>query len=154
MRIPTLAFTSVLSATAAVVGSLGVRTDTLWYRTIDKPRWQPPGAVFPIVWTPLYAGIAYGTARAADAEPASRDRFLALTAADLTLNAGWNWAFFDRQSPPAGMAVITALHVMNVALLRQAKARDDRAATALAPYVAWTAFATLLNASIWWRNRR
>lgn len=153
MRLPTLAVTSALSTAAAVIGSLGVRTDTLWYRTIDKPRWQPPAAAFPIVWTPLYAGIAYGTARAADAEPRSRNAFLALTTVDLALNAGWNWAFFDRQSPAAGMAVIGALDAANLALLREARERDERAATVLAPYVAWTLFATALNASIWLRNR-
>lgn len=153
MRTHTLAVTSAFSAAAAVVGSEGVKTDTLWYRTIDKPRWQPPSAAFPVVWTPLYAAIAYGTARAADARPTDRKRFLGLSAADLALNAGWNWAFFDRQSPAAGMAVITVLDVANVALLREASRRDRRAAQALVPYVAWTAFATLLNASIWVRNR-
>lgn len=78
---------------------------------------------------------------------------LALTTADLALNAGWCWAFFVKQSPATGLGVILALDVANVALLREAVKHDRTAALALKPYAVWTGFATALNASIWWRNR-
>ncbi len=152
-RLPTLALTSALTTAAAVLGSIGGQTDTRWYRTLHKPSWQPPPVAFPLVWTPLYAGIAYGTARLADATPQDRSRMLALTTANLTLNAGWNWAFFARQSPASGLAVILGLDALNLALLREARRRDRRAANVLTPYVVWTGFATVLNADLWWRNR-
>lgn len=146
--------TSALTATAAAVGSLGTRPDSGWYRSLDKPSWQPPGAAFPLVWTPLYGLIAWGTGRLVDgAEPGDRGRLVALTSADLAANAGWCWAFFARESPRAGLAVIVLLDGLNLALLREAARRDRTAAAALAPYVAWTGFATALNASIWRRNR-
>jgi tryptophan-rich sensory protein len=78
---------------------------------------------------------------------------LALTGADLAVNAGWCWAFFDRESPRAGLATIAVLNGLNLALLREAARRDRAAAAALTPYVVWTGFATALNASIWCRNR-
>ena len=149
--------TAALTAASAVAGSLGTRPTSEWYQSLDKPAWQPPGAAFPLVWTPLYGLIAWGTGRAAEkAEEASEGggrRMLALTAADLAVNAGWCWVFFARQSPGKGLVVIAGLDALNVALLREAAKHDKPAAAALAPYVAWTGFATALNASVWWRNR-
>jgi tryptophan-rich sensory protein len=147
----------VLTAAAAVVGSLGTRPDSDWYRSLDKPEWQPPGAAFPLVWTPLYALIGWGSgralARAADTSPRARRRLSVLLTADLAANAGWCWAFFAARSPAAGLAVIVGLDALDLALLREAARHDRVAAAALAPYVLWTGFATALNASIWRRNR-
>lgn len=149
-----LVLTSALTAAAAVIGSRGTTPDSDWYQRLDKPAWQPPPIAFPLVWTPLYGLIAWGTGRAIDKAPAGdRGRVQALTVADLVANAGWNWAFFARQSPASGMAVILTLDALNVALLREAARHDRTAAAALAPYVAWTGFATLLNFSLWRRNR-
>ena len=57
------------SATAAVVGSIGTTPDSLGIERSTKPDWQPPSIAFPLVWTPLYGLIAFGTARMLDAEP-------------------------------------------------------------------------------------
>lgn len=149
-----LVLTSALTAAAAVIGSRGTTPDSDWYQRLDKPAWQPPPIAFPLVWTPLYGLIAWGTGRAIDkARAGDRGRVQALTVADLVANAGWNWAFFARQSPASGMAVILTLDALNVALLREAARHDRTAAAGLAPYVAWTGFATLLNFSLWRRNR-
>lgn len=146
--------TSALTVAAAALGSRATTPDDDWYLALDKPRWQPPGIAFPLVWTPIYGLIAWGTGRAIErAAPEDRGRMQALTGANLTANAAWNWAFFARQSPAAGLGVIFALDALNVALLAEAARHDRRAAAALTPYVVWTGFATALNASIWRRNR-
>jgi translocator protein len=145
---------AALTAAAAGVGSIGTRPDSDWYTALDKPSWQPPGVAFPLVWTPLYGLIGWGTGRALDKAGPDAGRVLALTTADLAANAGWCWAFFAKQSPAAGLGVILGLDVLNVALVREVAKHDRTAALALTPYVGWTAFATALNASIWRRNRR
>jgi len=145
--------TTVMTVAAAVVGSRGVRPGSAWYRSLDKPAWQPPGAAFPLVWTPLYGLVAFGTGRLVDAaDGADRSRMLALTAADLVANAAWNWAFFARRSTVAGLGVVAVLDGLNIALLAAAGRRDRTAHAALAPYVAWCGFATALNAAIWRRS--
>jgi translocator protein len=148
----TAVLTSTMTGLAALAGAAGTKTDTSWYRTLEKPSWQPPSSVFPLVWTPLYGLIAWGSARLADRAP-DRGRVLLLTAADLTVNAGWCWMFFDRRSTSKGLATIALLDALNAVLLGKAARSDRGAAMALAPYAAWTAFATVLNASIWRRNR-
>ena len=78
------------------------------------------------MWTPLYGLIAIGTARMLDAEPdpATRKRLWALVGTNLAVNAGWCWAFFSAESPPAGLATIVALDGLNLALLNEARKRD------------------------------
>lgn len=145
--------TAALTLTAAVAGSLGTKPDGDWYRTLDRPSWEPPPIAFPLVWTPLYGLIAWSTGRAAETSEDGRAGYLALTAADLAVNAGWCWVFFTRESSRGGLATIVALDALNLALLRETARRDRTAAVALAPYVVWTGFATALNAAIWRRNR-
>src|SRR5512139_2983263 len=129
--------TSGLTAAAALVGSLGTKPDSAWYRSLEKPDWQPPPAAFPLVWTPLYGLIAYGTGRLVESDDEHRAALLALTAADLAANAGWCWAFFERESTAGGLRVMVVLNALNAGLLGAAWRRDRRAAAAIAPYVAW-----------------
>ncbi|HLN75602.1 MAG TPA: TspO/MBR family protein [Nocardioidaceae bacterium] len=150
----TKALTAVMTGAAAAVGSAGTDPRSAWYTGLDKPSWQPPGYLFPLVWTPLYGLIAWGTGRMIDrATPQDRARLVALTGADLAVNAGWCWAFFKKESPASGLAAIALLDALNVVLVREAAARDKAAGAALLPYAVWTGFATALNASIWRRNR-
>lgn len=146
--------TSAMTAATAALGSVGTDPGSAWYQSLEKPSWQPPPGAFPLVWTPLYAAIAYGTGRAIEqAEPRRRKRLWALTTANLAANAGWSWTFFRGHSLPGGLAVIAALNLLNDALLVEAWRSDRRAAAALTPYAGWVAFATALNADLWRRNR-
>ena len=151
----TRALAAAGALSAALVGALGTDPDSRWYRSLAKPPWQPPPLAFPLVWTPLYGLIGYGTGQLLEAEPYPdrRRRLAALVAADLTANAGWCWLFFRGRSPGRGLAGILVLDALNLELWRQAVRRDRLAAAALAPYVAWSLFATALNADIWRRNR-
>ncbi|MEV0583197.1 TspO/MBR family protein [Nonomuraea sp. NPDC050310] len=139
-------------AATAVAGTLATDTKSAWYRRLRKPSWQPPGPVFGLVWTPVYALIGYAGARALSnaEEPAGVRRALA---ANLALNAAWTPLFFRLRRPGLALADILALNVANTALLVQCGRADRKAGLALLPYTAWTAFATALNAAIVARNR-
>ena len=154
MRIPTLAKTAaaVVSTALAGVASTDPRSD--WYEKLDKPSWQPPPQAFGLVWTPLYALIAVAGARVLDRTSGEeRQAFGRAYARNLALNAAWTPLFFGAQAPVAALADVAALNVSNARLLRRAWRADRAAAACLAPYVAWTYFATALNAAIVRRNR-
>lgn len=153
MRIPTLAKTAAATGAAALAGSIGSTATSPWYRSLDKPRWQPPPAAFPLVWTTLYALIALAGARAMDRlSGPQRSGFTRRYAADLALNAAWTPLFFRVRRPRLALAEIAVLNVANLALLTRAWRADRAAGIMLLPYVAWTGFATALNASIAARN--
>ena len=83
----------------AVAGGRAVDTGTGWYRTLAKPRWQPPSWAFGAVWTPLYASIAWSAGHAV-LHTAGRARREVITAfgVNLAANAAWTWLFFNRRS--------------------------------------------------------
>lgn len=146
--------TSAAVAATAALGVLGTDVTSRWYRDLDKPAWQPPGAVFGPAWTSLYALMALASARTLDRldEPKERRRFAVALAANLVLNAGWNWLFFTARRPRWALAEILLLEASILDLTRRASRSDSPAAKMLAPYAAWVAFATALNADLARRN--
>ena len=79
---------------AAVVGGLSTDPGSRWFRDLAKPAWYPPPRAFGIVWTGLYAGIAWaaGEALAKGAGPS----FGRAYAANLVLNTAWTPVYFAR----------------------------------------------------------
>lgn len=153
---PLLITTAAVAATA-VAGKIGTDVSSRWYKRLDKPSWQPPGAAFPVVWSALYTLIAGGGARAlhrAEQEgPQARNRYLGAYGTNLALNAGWTWSFFTAQNPPLAAAEVLALEASTLDLVRRTWQLDRNAGIALLPYAAWTTFATALTVEIARRNR-
>lgn|SRR5512135_2239623 len=137
----------------AVAGSLASDPGSAWYQDLDKPSWQPPGAVFGPVWTALYATIAVAGVDGWRRLPQPRRRrFAATYAANLVLNAGWSWMFFRAHRPTLAAVESFVLLASTLELIRQLRPHSPRAAVTLVPYAAWVAFATVLTAEIARRN--
>jgi translocator protein len=135
---------------AAVLGGLATDPDSDWFRSLQKPTWYPPPQAFGIVWTGLYAGMAWA---AGEVLARGGDRsFARAYAANLALNAAWTPLFFQARRPWAAAAESAALTASTVALVRRAARVSPAAAAVLVPYAAWTAFATGLTAAIARRN--
>lgn len=126
-----------------------------WYAGLIKPPFNPPNWIFAPVWTALYALMALAVFRILRLPVGTPGRGRALLAYHLQLlvNIGWSFAFFGANSPVAGLAVILPLLVLILATIAAFRPLDRLASNLLWPYLAWVAFATLLNASIWWLNR-
>ncbi|MFD7027296.1 TspO/MBR family protein [Streptomyces sp. NPDC059917] len=147
------AVSAVAVATSAVLGGAAVDPHSDWYRALRKPPWQPPGWAFGLVWTPLYATIAWAGGHALSRTHGAERRALAVgLGANLALNTAWNWAFFARRSPAAGVVGTVLLDLSNLLLVRRMHRSDPYGARVLAPYAAWCAFATALNVDIARRN--
>lgn len=153
-----LAKTGAATTAAAVTGSLASSgANSPWFVRLRKPRFQPPAAVFPIVWTALYADIAATSALAAErleaTDPEQSTTYARALAVNLALNAGWSWVFFRAHRLAAAPVVAGALAVSSADLTRRTARAHRGAGWALAPYPAWCAFATVLSTAIWWKNR-
>ncbi len=149
--------TGVATALCAVSGSLATEPDSVWFRALDKPRWQPPGWLFPIVWTGLYTSVALTAAKVIEAHEAEGDeqsatRYRAALLVNLALNQGWSWVFFKAHRLRPATAVAALLAASSVDLARRARATGTGKALALAPYAAWCSFATILTREISRRN--
>ncbi|HSD80737.1 MAG TPA: TspO/MBR family protein [Solirubrobacteraceae bacterium] len=137
----------------AAAGGLATKPGSDWYRELEKPRWQPPASLFGPVWTVLYVLVAVAATLATRDLTGRRRRIVVgLFAANLVLNLGWTLVFFRLRSPRAASVEIVALLATIVALIALLWRPQRVAAAALAPYAAWTAFATALTWDIARRN--
>ena len=67
---------------------------------------------------------------------------------NLALNSGWSALFFQGKNPPAAAVEAALLAVSSADLTRRAWQLDRASGVLLAPYAAWTAFATALTMRI------
>ncbi|MGZ3304991.1 MAG: TspO/MBR family protein [Asticcacaulis sp.] len=139
---------------AAVAGNLATLSNLRpWYASLAKPAFNPPNWVFGPVWTVLYILMAFAFWRVLR-RPRGTGKTFAVTAfvIQMILNALWSIAFFGLHSPLMGLVVI-ALMIVAIITTIAAFARLDRlAAGLLAPYLAWVAFASVLNGFIFILN--
>jgi tryptophan-rich sensory protein len=145
----------VLGLAAGGLGSIATAPNIpSWYASLAKPAFNPPNAVFPMVWTLLYLLMAVSGwlvwRTGFDGADATKRRTRALVpfAIQLILNIGWSFAFFSAHSPLAGLVVIV-LSILAIAWTITAFFQISRApAFLLVPYLAWVGFAALLNGAI------
>ncbi|MEN5084085.1 TspO/MBR family protein [Bosea sp. TWI1241] len=126
-----------------------------WYAGLAKPSFNPPNWLFGPVWTLLFALMALAAFRVWRLPAGAPGRGEALLAyhVQLVLNLSWSAAFFAANSPAAGLAVIAVLIaaiLWTISAFLRAGARLS--AALFLPYLAWVAFAAVLNGTIWWLN--
>lgn len=157
MLINKLIRTTAAVAASATLGSIASsETSSKWYRKLEKPPFQPPPAVFPVVWTALYGDIAASSAVVLDRTRNGSNEgkgFRGALILNLLLNTAWTWVFFKAHRLGPAVAVAGALTTSTGDLARRAGKVERGAGWALVPYALWCAFATVLSAAIWRRNR-
>jgi tryptophan-rich sensory protein len=77
---------------------------------------------------------------------------LALFGVQLALNAAWSWLFFGFHLPGAAFAEIVALLAAILATTIAFWPKSLAAGILMVPYLAWVAFASVLNFTIWRLN--
>lgn len=142
-------------AAAALGGWITASSVETWYPTLQKPSWNPPSWLFAPVWTVLYLlmGLAaWRIWRLGWQEPAVRGALL-FFALQLVFNVAWSFLFFGFQRLDLALLEILVLLALIVVTVLRFGALDRLAGWLLVPYLLWTAFASALNATIWWLNR-
>jgi translocator protein len=139
----------ILVVTAGLVSGLGNMPGD-WYAALQKPFFNPPAWLFGPVWTTLYVLIGIAGARIWMRAPKSAA--MQLWFAQLAVNVLWSPAFFGLQSPELGLVVIAGMLVTIVGFMLKARPVDRVSTLLFIPYLAWVAFASLLNLSIAWLN--
>jgi translocator protein len=143
-----------LSAIVAVVsGVVTVHSVGSWYPTLTKPPFNPPNWLFGPVWTVLYVTMALAAWRIWMLRRRAKIAgALGLYVAQMALNFAWSLIFFGLHRIGAALFDILALLGMLSATTIAFWRRDRLAGVLMAPYLAWVAFAALLNLAIWSLN--
>jgi len=126
----------------------------VWYRLLRKPSFQPPDRVIPVAWSLIDTALTVGGYRLLR-QPSSdaRTRALGWWAFNVAMIGGWSGIFFGRRNLPASTAAAATMVGTGAAYVGEAWRVDKPAAAAGLPYIGWVAFATVLTAALWRRNR-
>ncbi|MFW0738320.1 TspO/MBR family protein [Flavobacterium sp. T12S277] len=138
---------------ASVVTRPSVET---WYPTLIKPVFNPPNWIFMPVWTLLYILMAVAAGLVWDKIKEQKETVkiaLGFFLIQLTLNAIWSYLFFELKNPMLALIEIVLLWLMIYETHLKFIKINKIAGYLLIPYMAWVAFAGVLNASIWWLNK-
>ncbi|MDA9918387.1 tryptophan-rich sensory protein [Erythrobacter sp.] len=120
--------------------------DTAWFQSLNKPAIFPPPAAFGIVWAILWVMIGFSLALVASAWGAyGREIALGAFALHFIGTLAWTPVFFGMQEMQAALFVLAYVVVSLIAVIFLFWKVRKTAAMLLMPYLAWTAFAAVLN---------
>ena len=121
--------------------------------TAQKPVFMPPGWLFPIVWTFLYALMGFAAYVIENTQSHRKNRALIIYYIQLFFNFVWSFIFFTFGNYLFAFVWIIALLILVLATILEFKMIKARAAYLLIPYVIWVSFASVLNFSIFLLNK-
>jgi tryptophan-rich sensory protein len=152
----TITIIVAMLAAIAVAGVGGVLTEIgPWYRALKKPTWQPPDWAFGPAWSVILGMAAWGGALAWEGatDAAGQTRIIVLFAINALFHILWNPLFFRWKRPDWALIECVGLWLSTLALVVGLAEFSTTASYFLAPYLAWVAFAWVLNLSVVRLNR-
>ena len=127
-------------------GQAGSNAESVWFQSLVKPAIFPPPMWFGIVWSILYVLMGVALAMVCAAWGArGRTAAIVAFALQLIVNLAWSPVFFAMHRIKEALIVIGVLDVLVIVTIVLFWRVRRVAALLLLPYLAWIAFATLLN---------
>ena len=143
-------FLTYLAACGAAAATGAMFQPGVWYDGLAKPRWTPPGWLFPLVWTTLYICMALAAMRVAGI--AGSGQALAFWALQIALNTLWTPVFFGLHRMRAALVVMAGLWLAVAATTVSFLLLDAVAGLLFLPYLLWVSIAGALNYTVWRMN--
>lgn len=125
------------------------------YGSLTKPFLSPPGWLFPVVWTGLYAmmGIASYLVITSEGRIREKERSLIIYAGQLLLNFCWSILFFKYSMYFPAFLWLVVMWLMIILCTTEFFRINKTAGILMIPYILWTTFAAYLNLAVYLLNR-
>lgn len=125
----------------------------IWFKSLNKPSYNPPDYVFGPVWSILYIlmGISLFSVWN-NSEGTLRKKAITLFAIQLFFNFWWSILFFHFHFVLASVIDIVILWFCILWMILLFHRIKPMAAYLQIPYIAWVSFASMLDISIWLLN--
>ena len=141
---------ALLAVTLGLAGLSGFLTRNSMdvYQTLNLPAFAPPGWAFPVAWGILYPAMAVAAWLALRNNTGNTLSILLLYGAQLLANVIWPLLFFLQHA--WGLSFVWLLLIFALALVTCIRffKSSKWAGGLMVPYLAWLAFAAVLNFSI------
>ncbi len=150
MNVVTPVVLAVIGVLVTAAGGARLTRRGLWYAQLRKPHWEPPDWLFGPVWSAIFVmwAISFVLVWQTTGGDAARWRLGGVYAANAGLNVLWSYLFFHRHRPDLALIETVPFLASILVMVFVAGRLDARAGWLIAPYLAWVAFATVLNAAI------
>lgn len=122
------------------------------FEMLEKPPLTPPGVLFPIVWTILFALMGISAYLVYEENPRVLSLALLVYAVQLAVNFMWPLFFFNRQEFLQAFFIIIALWLLIIVMIKQFYKVNKTAALLQIPYLIWVTFAAYLNFGVYLLN--
>ena len=124
------------------------------FKSLNKPPLSPPGWLFPVVWTVLYAlmGFASYLVLTADADRKQARQALTLSAVQLGVNFIWPILFFGLSWYGISFLWLLLLWLLVLGTTIRFYRISTKAGDLMLPYLLWVTFAAYLNFGIYRLN--
>jgi tryptophan-rich sensory protein len=135
------------------IGGILFRSDTVFYKSINKPIFAPPSIVFPIVWTILYILVAisiyliFKDNNFKDTKDYNKALLI-----NYFSNQTFSFFFFTLKSPFLALIDTIIVLISSLFLYYESKELNKTSAKLLIPYIIWNVFAAILIVSIFFMN--
>jgi len=116
-----------------------------WYEHLNKSSLTPPGFIFSVVWSLLYALLAIIAWVLSSNNKAFSKKVRVLFALQMLLNWAWTPLFFGLHWLMPSALWLISLSCLNVLLIIEVKKTHKSIAWLLSPYLLWLMFASYLN---------
>ncbi len=128
-----------------IVGSgVWVGSGSAWYRSLERPWWQPPDVVFGLIWPYNFAMLGIvGTLVALNAA-GGRLVWIGSFALSVVGALSWAYLFYVQQSPAASAWALGFAALCTVPMVIVAFRYSVFAGVAMVPYLVWLSVATSL----------
>lgn len=147
-----IAICLIVEISAGLITQPSVNT---WYKDLIKPDFTPPKWIFAPVWTILYLmmGFAWGHINFISQDSSIVKKANLLFIIQLSFNALWSIIYFGFHNIGYALVDIILLWLVLTLTIYQFFKISKLSGWLLIPYLLWSSYATVLNASIWYLNK-
>ncbi len=139
----------LVEAGGIIAGLLTGEGTRIYANTLCKPPLSPPGILFPIVWTILYALMGIGLARMIISRISQpRNLGILFFLLQYALNLGWCFIFFNSRNYALALAELICMLAAVIGMTVFFYRTDKPAAKLQIPYILWLCFAIYLNIGV------
>ena len=140
----------LLSVAIVVIYAAGsgwlVSTGDDWYQRLERPGWQPPDAVFGVIWPYNFmALVAAGVVVASSGSSTVRAVWLVGLAGSVAAALAWARLFYVSHALWAAAIALGVAAVVTIAIVGAAFATRTWAGLILIPYHVWLVLAASLS---------
>lgn len=123
------------------------------YKNLIQPPLAPPSAVFPVVWTILFALMGISSFLVYNCNCLEKQTALKTYGLQLAVNFFWPILFFKLQMFLAAFIWLLILWLLIIKMIKQFWQIRTAAGVLQIPYFLWVTFAAYLNLAIFILNR-